>query len=63
MSELSDEIEIGLRCEVCAAFIADDAPGHPRKCNDCDPDRKAARLREHNRRQRRRRLARQGIRK
>jgi len=36
MGEIAEMILEGLLCENCGMFIDEDAPGHPRVCEDCD---------------------------
>lgn len=36
MGDIAEMILMGVLCEECGAYIGDDeAPGYPRKCNDC----------------------------
>jgi hypothetical protein len=60
MGEAVEDILDGLACEVCGVWFDDvldggEPPGHPRRCEQCEPTRPQSR--ERNRKERRRRLA------
>ncbi|MDR3100789.1 MAG: hypothetical protein LBV73_27465 [Paraburkholderia sp.] len=38
MGEYAELMLEGVLCEGCGMFIDDDAPGHPRHCDDCATD-------------------------
>ncbi len=37
MSEFTEAILDGIFCELCGVVIDFEAPGHPRRCEDCPP--------------------------
>lgn len=36
MGEVTEMMVDGVLCEICGAYIDGPAPGHPRRCCDCD---------------------------